>query len=259
MKLWMMTVSVSSLLAPLMVLADTLKTSSGVISMTPLIHASVELTYRDVVIQIDPWSAGELSKAKPADFILITDDPDHHLDPVAIDRLLKPGGVVVLPPSAQGKYKGKSIPLASGRSITMKAVKVDAIPAYDLTPGEPSHPKGKANGYVVTLGGKRLFFAGVTECVQEIEALKAIDVAFLPMNLPLGRMTPAATAACARSFSPRVIYPYHYDQQWASRAANPSWWRVPSSPDVSDKVAELRRLLVDSGIEVRTARWYPEQ
>ena len=68
--------------------------------------------------------------------------------------------------------------------------------AYDITPGEPDHPKGEANGYVVTIGGKRLYFAGVTECVPEVRALKNIDVAFFPMNIPVERMTPAAAAEC---------------------------------------------------------------
>ena len=75
-----------------------------------------------------------------------------------------------------------------------------------------SIPKGEANGYVITLGGKRLYFAGVTECVPEVQALKNIDVAFMPMNIPVERMTPAAAAECVKALAPKIVYVYHYDQ-----------------------------------------------
>src|SRR5262249_60223958 len=106
--------------------------------------------------------------------------------------------------------------MANGERASQGGIPVEAIPAYDIIPGEPSHPKGKANGYVVTLGGKRLYVAGVTECVPEIRALRDIDVAFVPMNLPLERMTPSAAAECVNAFKPKVVYLYHFDQSWRS-------------------------------------------
>ena len=87
--------------------------------------------------------------------------------------------------------------------------------------GRAVAPKGEANGYVITLGGKRIYFAGVTECVPEVRALKNIDVAFMPMNIPLQRMTPSAAAECAKAIAPKIVYIYHYDQQGAARLTNP--------------------------------------
>jgi quercetin dioxygenase-like cupin family protein len=171
------------------------------IVVTPLLHASVQLEYAGKVIQVDPWSQADLTRAKPADLILVTDDPVHQLVQKAIAHLRTPGAPVVVPAASQAKFT-EGTPLANGESKTLAGVAVEAIAAYDIKPGEPSHPKGKANGYVLTLGGKRIYFAGVTECVPEVRALRNIDIAFVPMNLPLDRMMPAAAAECVNAFKP---------------------------------------------------------
>ncbi len=143
----------------------------GDIVITPIVHASVQVEHGDTVIHVDPWSAGDLSQAKPADLILVTDDPGHHLDPVAIEQLRKPGAPVVLTATAHAKFSDGSV-LANGEGGEFAGISVEAVAAYDMTPGQPWHPMGEANGYVVTLGGKRLFFSGVGECVPEIQALE---------------------------------------------------------------------------------------
>ena len=153
---------------------------------------------------------------KPADLILITDDPGHHLDVKAIATLRKPGAPVVIAGNGL-KCVPDGIVMQNGDRREVAGVLVEAVAAYDLTPGEPYHPKGEANAYIVTIGGLRVYFAGVTECVPEIKALKGIDIAFFPLNLPSQRMEPDAAIACIRSFRPRVVYPYHYDQDWVTR------------------------------------------
>jgi L-ascorbate metabolism protein UlaG (beta-lactamase superfamily) len=187
--------------------ADTFPANGGDIEITPIVHASVQVVHAGMVIQIDPWSAGDYSRAKPADLILITDDNSHHLDTAAVQTLRKPGGAIVIPEIGKPKLPD-GIVMANGETRTIGGVSIEAVAMYDLTPGEPSHPKGRGNGYVVTIGGKRLYFAGVTECVPEIQALRNIDVAFMPMNLPLGRMTQEAAADCVKIFKPKVVYPY---------------------------------------------------
>jgi len=217
------------------------------LAITPLLHASVQIEAAGRVVQIDPWSKADLSLAKPADLILVTDDPAHHLDPDAIARLRKPGAPVLLPPASLAKFPG-GVPLANGETRTVDGITVEAIAAYDIKPGEPSHPKGKANGYLVTLAGQRVYVAGVTECVPEMRAQRNVDVAFVPMNLPLERMTPQAAAACVNAFAPRAVYVYHYDQTWAS-----------SGKPMADVGATLDafRAALASGIEYRPAAWYP--
>ena len=86
--------------------------TGGDIVITPIVHASVQVEHGETVIHVDPWSKGDLSSAKLADLILVTDDPAHHLDPVAIQQLRKPGAPVVLTATAQAAY-GVLLALAS--------------------------------------------------------------------------------------------------------------------------------------------------
>ena len=238
--------------------ADRFPASGGDIEITPIIHSSVQIEHAGTVVHVDPWSVGDLSRAKPADLILVTDDVGHHLDVKAIQRLRKPGAPVIT--AANGKSRvPDGIVLANGESTTAAGVRIEAIAAYDLKPGPPEHPKGEANGYVITLGGKRIFFAGVTECVPEVKALKNIDVAFMPMNIPVGRMTPAAAADCAKVLKPAVVYVYHYDQDFASRAADPNAKPrgLPGGMSIAQSLQAFRDALKGTSTEFRSGRWYP--
>ena len=242
----------------LAIAADKFPANGGDIEITPIIHSSVQIEYAGKVIQVDPWSVGDLSRAKPADLILITDDVGHHLDVKAIQQLRKPGAPVVI--AANGKARvPDGIVLANGESTTAAGVQVESIAAYDIKPGAPEHPKGEANGYVITLGGKRIFFAGVTECVPEIRALKNIDVAFMPMNIPVERMMPAAVAECVKILKPAVVYVYHYDQDSAARAVNASAQPrgLPGGITIAQSLQAFRDALKGVPTEVRLGQWYP--
>ncbi len=164
---WFMAVLAALSPAVLASAADRFPATGGDIEITPIIHASVQIEHAGKVIQVDPWSVGDLSRAKRADLILITDDPGHHLDVKAIERLRKPGAPVVIASNGKSRVPD-GIVLANGESTVAAGVRVEAIAAYDIKPGPPEHPKGEANGYVITLGGKRIYFAGVTECVPGI-------------------------------------------------------------------------------------------
>jgi L-ascorbate metabolism protein UlaG (beta-lactamase superfamily) len=90
------------------------------------------------------------------------------------------------------------------------------VPMYNIEhgpkAGEVYHPKGRGNGYILALGGKRLYFMGDTECTPEAKAVRDIDVAFVPMNMPQ-TMTPGDAAECIKAFQPKIVYPYHYEGQ----------------------------------------------
>jgi L-ascorbate metabolism protein UlaG (beta-lactamase superfamily) len=244
--------------AALAIAADKFPANGGDIEITPILHASVQIEHAGKVIQIDPWSVGDLSRAKPADLILITDDPVHHLDIKAIQQLRKPGAPVVI--TAKGKSQvPDGIVLANGETTTAAGVLVESVAAYDIKPGAPEHPKGEANGYVITLGGKRILFAGVTECVPEIKALKNIDIAFMPMNIPVERMTPEAVADCVKIIKPAVVYVFHYDNDSAARAANSSAQPrgLPGGITVAQTLQALQDALKGVPTEVRLGQWYP--
>jgi L-ascorbate metabolism protein UlaG (beta-lactamase superfamily) len=235
---------------------ERIASAGGEIVIRPLAHASVELEFGGRIIQIDPWSVADLNRARPADLVLVTDADDggHHLDPAAISRLRKPGAPVVIPAAGHTKFPD-GVVLANGDKRQFADIEVQAIAAYDLSPGEPFHPKGKASGYVLTLGTTRVYAAGVTECVPEMRALENIRVAFMPMNLPQGRMAPAAVAECVRAFKPAIVFPYHYDQTYIRRMSEKRG--QPQAPEVADSVRELAKALSADGIEVRTGDWYP--
>ena len=224
----------------------------GDITITTFTHSHIQLEHAGTVIHVDPWSVSDLSKAKPADLILITDDVGHHLDAKAIARVRKPNAPVVI--AANGKkVVPDGIVMANGESRDVAGVRIEATAAYDVTPGESFHPKGEANGYIVTLGGRRVYIVGVTECVSDIRTAKNIDVAFFPMNLPAARMEPDAASECIKAINPKVVYPYHYDQQWVRPVPAGGTRPQPTTRGLQELVNALTPLK----IEVRLANWYP--
>ena len=225
----------------------------GEITITTFTHSDIQLEYAGKVIRIDPWSVSDLSKGKPADLVLITDDVGHHLDVKAIAHVRKPGAPVVV--AANGKAQVvDAIVMANGETREVAGITIEATPAYDIKPGDPFHPKGEANGYIVTVGGKRIYVVGVTECLPEIRGAKNIDVAFFPMNLPLARMEPQAAIACLSAMKPKVVYPYHYDQEWVRPI--PAGGKRPEP--TTRGLEEMRAALTRQKIEVRIANWYPK-
>ena len=239
--------------------ADTYPAAGGNIEITPLIHSSVQIEYNGTVIQVDPWGLIGLEGAKPADLILVTDSPGHHLDAEAIASLSKANTQVLIAANGKEQLPNATV-IANGEMLRIADISVQAVAAYDIIQGAPSHPKGDANGYVVHLGGKKLFFAGVTECVDEVMHLQDIDVAFMPMNIPLGRMTPGASAECTKLLDPDVVYTYHYDQSWARRIADPNFTgsTLPGGISVAESLEMFAREFEGTDIEFRNAEWYPE-
>jgi L-ascorbate metabolism protein UlaG (beta-lactamase superfamily) len=208
---------------------DPLPASGGDIQITPIMHSSVQLEYAGKVIQVDPVAAydnvelpllGKFDALKPADLILVTDIHPENLDTTEVAKLRKPGAPVVMPMAvaneAGAKIAAPTIVLANGDSKTVAEIAIEVVPMYNLQhgpkPGELYHPKGRGNGYIITVGGKRLYFMGDTECTPEVKAVKNIDVAFVPLNMPQ-TMTPGDTAECIKAFQPKIVYPYHYEGQ----------------------------------------------
>ncbi len=168
--------------------------------------------YNGKVIHVDPWSKlADYSKLPKADLILITHEHQDHLDTDVLDKIKKEKTEVILTETCAQKAKG-GIVMHNGDVKTVAGLKVEAVPAYNLfhkrESGQPFHPKGVGNGYVITFGDKKVYIAGDTENVPEMKNLTNIDVAFLPMNLPY-TMTPEMVADGAKSFKPKILYPYH--------------------------------------------------
>lgn len=216
--------------------------AGGEVTITPLVHGSVLLRQGSRSVYVDPWSKASFEGLPKADIILITDIHPDHLDPAAIDAIRGDATLIIGPQAVADKLPGVEV-LANGERAEVTQVPgmvVEAVPMYNLQRGPEEgklfHDKGRGNGYIVTLGGQRIYLSGDTECTDEMRALEAIDVAFVCMNLPY-TMPPAEAIECIRAFRPKVVYPYHY------RGSDPG---------------EVARAFADEpAIEVRLAEWYP--
>jgi L-ascorbate metabolism protein UlaG (beta-lactamase superfamily) len=129
--------------------------------------------------------------------------------------------------------------MGNGEVRTVEGIRIEAVAAYNLvnmrSPGVPYHPKGRGNGYILTLGNKRVYVAGDTENTPEVKALKDIDIAFLPMNLPF-TMTPAMVADAARAFKPKVLYPYHFGETDTSTLTD----LLKDTPEVEVRIHKMK-------------------
>jgi L-ascorbate metabolism protein UlaG (beta-lactamase superfamily) len=220
--------------------SDTIASQNGDITIYPINHATLALAWQGRTVYMDPVGEAKAFKGLPApDLIVITHiHPDHFsvptLNAVAGDKakLVGPPTVVALLPT---NLAGRATTLTNGQSQELLGITVEAVPAYNLTPARLSnHPKGRDNGYVLTMGGKRFYMSGDTEDIPEMMALKNIDVAFVCMNSFTMEVDQAARAV--RAFKPKIVYPYHY------RGSDLEKFKTLVGPD--------------QGVEVRIRDWY---
>jgi L-ascorbate metabolism protein UlaG (beta-lactamase superfamily) len=218
--------------------ADTLQAKGGPITIQPVNHAALQLKQGNTVITVDPTpQGGDYAALAKADILLVTDIHGDHLNADTIAKASKADTEVVVPQAVQAQLK-KGTVINNGETKTIKGVQIEAVPMYNLqrgpSAGQLFHTKGRGNGYVVTLGDKRIYIAGDTECTPEMKALKNIDVAFVPMNLPY-TMPPNEAADCVKAFKPKAVYPYHY---------------------MGSDLKQFQDALNGSGVEVRIRDWY---
>ena len=192
---------------------DVIETSAGDLEIMFLGHGTLMLTFGGKVIHIDPFGrVADYSKLPKADLILITHEHGDHLDLGAVASVRTETTKVVLTEICTKQVEG-GIVMRNGETREVEGVTIEAVPAYNVIHkrenGQPFHPKGAGNGYVLTFGDKRVYVAADTESTPEMKELQDIDCAFLPMNLPY-TMTPEMVAEAAKEFQPRIVYPYHF-------------------------------------------------
>ena len=218
---------------------DTIPTSQGDLKITCIGHGTLMFVYDGKTIHVDPWSRlADYSKLPQADLILVTHEHQDHLDTQAIATLEKANTRIVINQACAQKVPN-GIVMKNGDTRNLHGLKIEAAPAYNIvhkrSSGEPYHPRGNGNGYIVTFGDKRVYIAGDTENIPEMKSLKNIDIAFLPMNLPY-TMTPEMTADAAKAFKPKILYPYHYGQTDPQKIVN----LLKDSPNIEVRIRKLQ-------------------
>ncbi|MCR5423485.1 MAG: MBL fold metallo-hydrolase [Bacteroidales bacterium] len=192
-------------------------------------HSSIRIEYDGREIEIDPCTnlngrTVDYAAFPKAFLILVTHEHFDHYDTAAIN-LLSTHKTFLMMNSRCVKLYGDGTAMKNGKVLQLTDdvlntgfecipidISVEAVPAYNTTKGRQMfHPKGNGNGYILTLGGLRIYIAGDTEDIPEMADLKDIDIAFLPCNQPY-TMTPEQLVRAAKMVNPKVLFPYHYGE-----------------------------------------------
>lgn len=193
-------------------------TSTEEVTIIPIEHATMVLAYKDVVIYVDPVGGNEaFAGQENPNYILITDIHGDHFDVITLESMALNATTLIVPQAVKDKLPQlkvkKVIVMNNGDLNDLGPFSVEALPMYNLRPEALSfHPKGRGNGYVLTLGDERVYISGDTEDIPEMRTLKNIDIAFVCMNLPY-TMTVENAASAVLDFKPKKVYPYHYRGQ----------------------------------------------
>ncbi len=196
--------------------SDIYKTGKGELRITVLGHASLLFHYEGKTIYVDPYFAVvDYSRLPKADLILITHEHPDHLDVSAIN-LIKNDKTQFITSQVVKETLGYGESISNGDKTTYVQIPIEAVPAYNIVnkrpDGEYYHPKGRGNGYVLTFDNLKIYIAGDTENIPEMENLKGkIDIAFLPKNLPY-TMSDDMFVDAVKKVESKIIYPYHFSE-----------------------------------------------
>ena len=196
---------------------DEFKTKSGkTVKFHALMHACIRIEMDGKEIQIDPVAklgdrTVDYAAMPKADYIFVTHEHGDHYDAKSIKQLTGEKTQLVMNKRCADMY-GSGKVMANGDKLQLADMSVEAVPAYNYTEGHTQfHPKGRDNGYILTIDGLRIYIAGDTEDIPEMSKIKDIDIAFLPCNQPY-TMTPDQLIRAAKVIKPKVQFPYHYGQ-----------------------------------------------
>jgi len=223
---------------------DVIKTSGGDLKITSVGHASVMFTFGGKVVHVDPVSdVADYSLLPKADLILVTHDDPDHLDRKAVQALSAAATKLIVCPNCSLYLPAGRI-MINGETDTIADFKVEAVPAYNIFGrggnGKPYAPRGSTNGYIVTFGDKRVYIAGITESIPEMQKFKPIDVAFLPLNeigrgLALRTMNPSMFTNAVSVLQPKILFPYNYGSNDPAKFAE-----LVKTPGIDLRVRDMK-------------------
>lgn len=162
------------------------------------------------VIYFDPW---QLSGKWPvADLVLVSHEHFDHCSPDDVAKVRGVSTVILAGGNAAEELRGARA-VRPGDCLTVAGVEVEVVPAYNVNkfraPGVPFHPRSAGHvGYVVTVEGIRVYFAGDTDIIPEMAQIRC-DVALLPVS-GIYVMTVEEAVEAARTLRPQIVVPMHY-------------------------------------------------
>jgi L-ascorbate metabolism protein UlaG (beta-lactamase superfamily) len=168
-------------------------------------HASFRLATEDVVLYIDPW---KLPSAQPdANLVFVSHGHFDHWSADDVAAVSQDTTAVVGPADVVESISGGRV-LRPGERIERAGACIDGVPAYNVD--KDFHPK--ANGWlgaIIALGGTRVYYAGDTDRIPEMDALSEVDVALLPVGGTYTMNAAQAAEAC-QAIGARTALPYHW-------------------------------------------------
>ncbi|HUV63465.1 MAG TPA: MBL fold metallo-hydrolase, partial [Sedimentisphaerales bacterium] len=139
-------------------------------------HSSVKLWAEDCIVYVDPQSLS--ISPHDATLVLVTHSHGDHYSPADIARIANAQTQFIAPPDVIQQY-GKGQAIAPGQVIESYCARLTGVAAYNIN--KTNHPKSRNwVGYMIELGGKRVYVAGDTDLIDEMKSLGDIDVAILP-------------------------------------------------------------------------------
>jgi L-ascorbate metabolism protein UlaG (beta-lactamase superfamily) len=228
------------------------QTDNGDIQVIPIYHATMVLKWGGKVIYVDPVGGAKGINSfagQPApDLILLTHDHSDHFDLATLAAVSKANTDIIVPMPMAYKFTdavaGTLYVMKNGQKTTKQGFGIEAIPMYNIPESKNAyHIKGDGNGYVIEMGGRRVYISGDTSDTPEMNNLKNIDIAFVCMNLPY-TMSVEEAARGVLAFKPKQVYPYHY-----------------RGTDGLSDINKFKELVNkgDPNIDVVLANWYPNK
>ncbi|MHA2331473.1 MAG: MBL fold metallo-hydrolase [Candidatus Hodarchaeales archaeon] len=203
-------------------------------------HAGFKIKAANKVIYIDPF---QISTEEPADIIITTHEHFDHCNPEDLTKIAREHTVIVGNPQCEDNVKDipkkSSTFLQPGDKTEIEGIKIEAVPAYNINkfrePGIPFHPKeDKKIGVIIEVENERLYHAGDTDFIDEMQELGDIDYAFIPVSGTYV-MTAEEAASATEAINPKIVIPMHYGN-------------IVGNEDDAEK---FKAKIEKSGIEVR--------
>ncbi len=228
--------------------SDQLETSEGTVTIQPILHGTLALMWNDQTIYVDPYGGAEaFDGVDDPDMILITDIHGDHMNLETLKAIETESVPMVVPQAVADQlpeeFQQQLVVIGNGETTEQLGIGIKTLPMYNLPESPDSrHPKGRGNGYLLSIGDRIIYISGDTEDIAEMRALEDIDVAFVCMNLPY-TMSVEQAADAVIEFKPNVVYPFHY-----------------RGPDGLSNVDKFKQIIESESedIDVRLRAWYPE-